>query len=293
MTQLDQRIRLRQSYLAPEAFHTREQTDELYAVPHVNFPEWVLSRHTQRRGDERVLDIGAAYGVYYQLAPRFFPNGAYYPAEWSTNLLSSFHQQPATPGCCGLVGSPAKLPFAADTFDVVLANDMLYHLPDVAAAINEVHRVLKPTGVLIAATHSRFTMAEFDTLTRRTLTLLGHPPADNTSHFGLFLQNFDLEVGSILLARKFRAVMRHDMPGTLVFKEAKPVIDFLNSSRAAREPYLPEAVQWEDFIAVMADQVRRLISHFGELTINRLSGVLLAADSGSFAKDYFDILDGR
>ncbi len=38
---------------------------------------------------------------------------------------------------------------------MVLANHMLYHVPDLDRALAEIRRVLKPTGVLIAATNSR------------------------------------------------------------------------------------------------------------------------------------------
>jgi ubiquinone/menaquinone biosynthesis C-methylase UbiE len=42
-----------------------------------------------------------------------------------------------------------QLSFAANTFDVVLALDVLEHVPNDAHAISEILRVLKPSGVLI------------------------------------------------------------------------------------------------------------------------------------------------
>jgi len=44
------------------------------------------------------------------------------------------------------------IPFEDENFDAVIANHMLYHVPDRAKAIAEVKRVLKPGGHLIAAT---------------------------------------------------------------------------------------------------------------------------------------------
>ncbi|MGH9072945.1 MAG: class I SAM-dependent methyltransferase, partial [Acidimicrobiales bacterium] len=41
------------------------------------------------------------------------------------------------------------LPFAATTFDVVLATDVLEHLPDDAGAVSEIARVLVPGGSLV------------------------------------------------------------------------------------------------------------------------------------------------
>jgi hypothetical protein len=41
---------------------------------------------------------------------------------------------------------------------------------------------------------------------------------------------------------------------------------------------------------IMTDQVQRLINHFGELIVNKLSGVLIATEDGGFAKNYVEIL---
>ncbi|MDF2557192.1 MAG: hypothetical protein K0R71_1020 [Bacillales bacterium] len=39
-----------------------------------------------------------------------------------------------------------------NTFDVIIANSMLYHIPNLEIAISEVHRVLKPNGKFYATT---------------------------------------------------------------------------------------------------------------------------------------------
>jgi len=45
-------------------------------------------------------------------------------------------------------GSIYELPFDDDTFDAVFAHAVLYHLGDPGAALREMHRVLKPGGVV-------------------------------------------------------------------------------------------------------------------------------------------------
>ena len=47
----------------------------------------------------------------------------------------------------------SRLPFEADTFDAVVANHMLYHVPDRAQALAEMQRVLKPGGQVYLATN--------------------------------------------------------------------------------------------------------------------------------------------
>ncbi len=45
-----------------------------------------------------------------------------------------------------LISDGERLPFANDTHDVVYSNGVLHHTPDTAAAIRELHRVLKAGG---------------------------------------------------------------------------------------------------------------------------------------------------
>ncbi len=44
-----------------------------------------------------------------------------------------------------------SLPFAAESFDLVLGHAVLHHLPDLERAFSEFHRVLKPGGRIVFA----------------------------------------------------------------------------------------------------------------------------------------------
>ena len=50
--------------------------------------------------------------------------------------------------------SADNLPFGENTFDIVIARHMLYHMPDVAKVMQEVKRVLKPGGKFIITLNS-------------------------------------------------------------------------------------------------------------------------------------------
>ena len=44
------------------------------------------------------------------------------------------------------VGDAGRLPFADNSFDVVICSEVLEHLPDVDAALDEITRIVKPGG---------------------------------------------------------------------------------------------------------------------------------------------------
>lgn len=46
------------------------------------------------------------------------------------------------------VASALRLPFADHTFDKIICSEVLEHIPDYQQALGEIHRVLKPSGLL-------------------------------------------------------------------------------------------------------------------------------------------------
>ncbi|MBN1201237.1 MAG: methyltransferase domain-containing protein [Anaerolineae bacterium] len=285
----DRDILTKQAYATDEHLALRYRTHELYSQPKIDFHKWVIECLTWR-GDEWVLDVGAgpgSYGSYFELVQEHAPRGRHAAGDLSFSMAQKARQHPHAGHMFVLAMDVQALPFPDDTFDVVLANHMLHHVPDVEQALTEIRRVLRPSGCLVAASNSQDTMPEFDTLARRTCTLLGSPKQFKTPP-----DSFTLENGTVLLGRHFRAVARHDLPSALHFPEVEPVLAYLNSVRAIREPQLPEEISWADFMDTMEKQILRLIRHFGELQVHKLTGVLVATDGGGFAADYLRLLNG-
>ena len=180
-----------------------------------------------------------------------------------------------------------KLPYAEDSFDVVMANDMLYHLDDIDGSLAEIKRVLKRGGKLIAATNSLHTLPELQVLIRRAIVLLSsngaqvHPPT-------LPSDAFALENGTRILSHHFYAVVRHDLPRQLIFEDVAPAIDYLDSMRDLRQHSLPDDVAWDDMILLMRQQFTQLIQLMGKLELTLTCGALVASESGGFIHDLID-----
>jgi 2-polyprenyl-3-methyl-5-hydroxy-6-metoxy-1,4-benzoquinol methylase len=52
-------------------------------------------------------------------------------------------------------GSALAIPWPNNTFDLVFSHGVLHHIPDIRAAQDEIHRVLKPSGILVAMLYAR------------------------------------------------------------------------------------------------------------------------------------------
>ncbi|MCZ7539515.1 MAG: class I SAM-dependent methyltransferase [Anaerolineae bacterium] len=280
----DRLILTQDAYATDTHLAVRMRTHELYSQPQIDYPRWVVDTIGWPR-DAWVLDVGAGPGAYSDLVCERISDGLYLAGDLSLGMA----RRASAEGVPALNLDVQHLPFAAATFDVVLANHMLYHVPDITHALRELQRVLKPSGLLVAATNSAATMPELETLARRACTLLGYPRQE----FIPTHQNFTLENGPVQAARFFRAVARYDLPSALHFPDVEPVMDYLNSMQAIRAPQLPPGVTWDEFMNVMEKQIARLIRHYGELQVQKLAGVIVATNGGGFASGYLHGLNGR
>ncbi len=275
---------VQRAYTDDRKFNVRHRIHQEYTVPRLDFASWALDR-IQWRGDEWVLDLGAGPGTYFEPVQARIPRGRHVAGDQSLGMIRR-QQTQACAARIELANLDAQaLPFPDGLFDVVLANHMLFHVPDIDAALGEIGRVLKPEGVLLATTNSVNNMPEINTLYRRAVMLLTnfkYKGQISTSN----AERFSLENGSGILARHFQAIARFDLPSALVFPEPVPIIEYLDSMRELRESSLPDDISWEQFMAVMRQQVVRLVAFNGPMTVRKLSGVLVATNAGGFAAEY-------
>jgi hypothetical protein len=139
--------------------------------------------------------------------------------------------------------------------------------------------------VLLAATNSLDSMPEFRELVKRAVLVLTAPGKSVQLPLpSSYL--FSLESGTRQLARHFYAVVRYDLPGKLVFDNIEPVMAYMETTRSLREPQLPEGVTWDSVMLIVREQVKNQLSYFGELTITKLSGALVASDRGGFISGF-------
>lgn len=272
---------VRRYYETDANLKVRQDTHDKYTVPKTDFARWALET-IDWKGTETILDIGTGMGTYYARLLAMVPDVSYYAIDISHKMLKSH------PSTSVAMSDVMQLPYPDDKFDVIMANHMLYHVSDVDAALKEIKRVLKPDGKILAATNSIHTMPELQVLMRRAIVLLTRYGATQVRPPAFPSDSFALENGTRILAHHFFAVVRHDLPSQLVFTDIEPAITYLESMRDLRQESLPDDVAWEDMMLIMRQQITQLIKHLGKLEINKVSGVLVASDSGGFIHEFVE-----
>jgi ubiquinone/menaquinone biosynthesis C-methylase UbiE len=132
-----------------------------------------------------------------------------------------------------IIGDVEALPFDDNSFDLVLANYMLYHVPDLDQAISELRRVLRPQGTLLAATNGKGHMRVLWQMVKQALLRLGMslqtvtPLMERARAAGAL--SFQLENGAHWLHRSFTDVRLERYPDELQVTEVEPLVAYLVS----------------------------------------------------------------
>lgn len=117
-----------------------------------------------------------------------------------------------------------SIPFETESFDVVIANHMLYHLSDIDTALSEIYRVLKPGGYFFASTVGKNHMAEM-----RSIASEFDSDALTSTGWKSLTQKFQLENGMEQLNKYFNDVKLKRYDDNLIVTKPEPIIDYILS----------------------------------------------------------------
>ncbi len=259
--------------LAKEAYATPEQLEarrSIYSYRRplldlVDFAEDLI----EWRGDERLLDVGSGPGHYIAGIRAKHPDVTAVAVDISEGMMSAARSATGQPAAAADV---AALPFPDATFDVVLAMHMLYHVPKIPSAVAELHRVLRPHGVLLVSTNSHEHLGEVRTVfSQAMMTILRRQPPPFTNAG----DRFNLENGEEILAAKFADVRKRAAWGTLVVPDSAPVIRYIQSLRPFRESLVGGRQIWDSIVEEADRLVTQEIADGGSIELAARTGVFV------------------
>ena len=267
----DQHYLLGEQYKSAANLTARIELHRRFSVNSYGWQRWVFD-HLDLPDVCRVLELGCGPADLWR------ENLHRLPAGWditlsdlSPGMLEQARQALAAVGLnplprCQVIDAQA-IPAADATFDAVIANHMLYHVPDRPRALAEIRRVLKPGGRLYAATVSVGHLSELRRLVQQII-----PSAPDSDPAG---QAFGLENGAAQLAPWFGAVERHDYQDALVVSELEPLIAYIVSSRVWLGIGGADAA-----LEQLARGLQQRLAADGAIHISKASGLFIARRSG-------------
>jgi ubiquinone/menaquinone biosynthesis C-methylase UbiE len=213
----------------------------LYVFQRPPLPIWSLAIDlAELQGDEAVLEVGCGNGGYLGVLHQRHHRGLVGGLDLAPGMLPAARCR--APDAWLMIGDAVCLPFADRAFDCVLAMHMLYHVPDRPAAIGELRRVLRRSGVALVLTNGMQHLAELDDLVAAaTQEVLGR----GVRPMQRGQERFNVEGAPAQLEPFFDSVERHEMNSELLITEIEPLVAYVRSMRTVllqSDPAVGDAV---------------------------------------------------
>jgi SAM-dependent methyltransferase len=97
---------------------------------------------------ERILDCGCGYGFTLRVLSAL-TEARLIGLDFANERIQDARTKLPADKTTFVQGSAMELPFAGDSFDKAVCSEVLEHLPDDRAALNELFRIIKPGGTLV------------------------------------------------------------------------------------------------------------------------------------------------
>jgi len=254
-----------QTYLQSKQYSTsanlsaRMELHRRFSTNHYGFSRWVfdqlsLEPHT------RLLEIGCGPGTLWRENADRLPKGLqFYLGDYSLGMTREARQAISQEAGFAFVNLDAQaLPFPSDFFDSVVANHMLYHVPDLPRSVREIARVLKPGGKLCAATNGLNHLREMHALI--------HQFEPRCVPRGESTISFRLENAATILSQEFASVEIRRYPDGLWVTETAPLVNYIFSL-------------W-DYLDILKPEQAQALTAFLQDKIEATGGISITKDSG-------------
>jgi ubiquinone/menaquinone biosynthesis C-methylase UbiE len=165
------------------------------------------------------------------------------------------------------------LPFPDASFDRAMANHMLYHVPDIGAALRELRRVLKPGGRVVLTTNAADHMERLWVLHHEAAQELGYIPIRRV------VGNFTLDHLD-LVRTVFPNTEVHHIPNAFVFPSPEPALQhYLSGSVDALADRPPDNSHRPKLAALVEAKIQTILQREGVFRVPKDAGCFVATIS--------------
>lgn len=254
---------LKNQYLDASNISARIRLHELYSRNGQGWFPWLFEQ-CQLKPGMKVLEIGCGDGTLWSANQKRLPESISVTlSDISEGMLRDARRNLSLLGneqFAYAIADAHHLPFEEESFDLVIANHVLFYLDKLPGVFEEIRRVLKTGGRLIASTYGKKHMEEVSHLVE------GFDSRIILSADKLY-RRFGKENGASLLSPYFTEPTWTDYEDSLLVTEAAPLISYILSCHGNQNQYL--TARYGDF----ASYVEKKTAH----------GFAITKDAGIFS----------
>lgn len=219
MSKINNTFVVKQQYATANNLNTRISIHDKYSTNKMGVGNWIVSNYRIDKGAS-VLELGCGTGDMWKGRESLI-------STCSRLILSDFSDGmvETTKKIVGdyenieyKVLDIEKISYEDDSFDVVIANMMLYHVPNIEKGLAEVRRVLKNGGIFYCATYGEHGIIEY---LSKILSEYGVEDSIN--------KNFTLQNGDKILRTTFSEVEKIEYIDSLAVTNIDDMVEYIYS----------------------------------------------------------------
>ena len=208
---------IEKQYQTAQNLTTRISIHDKYSTNQQPFGDWIVSHYEIAPG-AKVLELGCGTGDIWKNNLHLIRNSKLILTDFSAGMLDTAKRNAQAENVVFQKVDIQNIPYPDGSFDVVIANMMLYHVPDLHKGLSEVRRVLKPGGVFYCATYGIHGILEYITDLLKDMNVSGHIDT-----------SFTLQNGEKSLEQHFSHVQRLDREDGLAITDVEDFADYIYS----------------------------------------------------------------
>ena len=219
MNNMNNSAKVQEQYKTSGNLATRISIHDKYSVNKMGFGNWIFSHYGDLSG-LRVLELGCGNGAMWKNRQDVISGTEeFILSDFSEGMLAAAKDNLGSGKIKYQVIDIQDIPFEDESFDVVISNMMLYHVPDIHKGLREVRRVLKKgSGKFFAATYGEHGIMDF-----MSELLSDTSFRDNTN------KSFTLQNGGEILSSHFQSVTIYNYEDALEVTVTEDLAEYMLS----------------------------------------------------------------
>lgn len=216
MGSVNQKQKVQEQYKTTGNLKTRISLHEKYSTNKLGFGNWLFSQY-DLPSNSKILELGCGTGDLWRSNLHLLDKSiALYLTDFSEAMVLAVKMAFEKEDFISYrVVNIEEIPYEDNRFDRVIANMMLYHVPDLHKGLAEVKRVLAEDGYFYCATYGENGIVPF---------IAGLLNVKDTTN-----KNFTLQNGTGILKKHFSHVERLDYEDSLEVTDIDDLLDYIYS----------------------------------------------------------------
>lgn len=210
--------KVKQQYSNSDNLTIRMSLHSKYSMNKQGFGNWINDQYTFFNGC-RILELGCGNGdMWTESIKNIGKDSTLILSDFSEGMVAEVEEKYCSIRQVSFQQiNIEEIPYKENYFDIVIANMMLYHVPDLEKALSEVARVLKSDGIFYSATFGENGVHQF------LMTAL-NKEGDKQDKNAFTLQN-----GRLLLEKYFNNVIKKEYIDELEITDTSDLINYIFS----------------------------------------------------------------